>query len=376
MKQTIEKELERLEARGNLRTIPGDGDACRCVDLTSNDYLGIAARQDLQSEFMASLDADELVMSSSASRLLSRRQRYYEAFEKTLSDAYGGRSALIFNSGYHANTGLVSALAVPGTMIIADRLVHASIIDGIKLSGAPFERFRHNDLGHLARLVEKAARQGLKPLIVVESVYSMDGDFADIDGLVDLKTACDGAMLYVDEAHGVGIEGPSGLGAVMGSARPDGVDVIVGTLGKALGSVGAYAMMSDGLRQFAVNKARSFIFSTALPPINVAWSDFVFGKAMGMDSERAHLKELAKTLCESLGAMGIESPVSHIQGIPAGDPFKAVEMSKKLRDKGFDVLPIRTPTVPPGTDRLRVSLSASLSNEDIKRFVNALSEIR
>lgn len=373
MNQTIEQQLELLQQTGNLRTIPADGANDTCVDFTSNDYLGIAARTDLQAEFLASLPANEMLMSSSASRLLSRHQCIYSQFEQALSDAYHGRKALIFNSGYHANTGMVSALATPGTMIIADKLVHASIIDGIKLASVPFERFRHNDMDHLSRLLEKAKLQGLRPMIVVESVYSMDGDKADIEKLIDLKCKHRDAMLYVDEAHGVGIEGPSGLGSVMSSPKNEHVDIIVGTLGKAYASMGAYAMMNDTLRQFAINKARSFIFSTALPPINIAWSNFIFEKALKMDNERSHLKKLARMLCNGLAKMNIRTPESHIQGIPAGNPFRAVEMSQKLKSLGFDVLPIRTPTVPPGTDRLRVSLSASLTENDINLFLKALS---
>ncbi len=247
--------------------------------------------------------------------------------------------------------------------------MHASIIDGIKLSGAPFERFRHNDMRHLALLAEKISSQGRKLLIIVESVYSMDGDRAPLREIAEIKRKHDGALLYVDEAHAVGVEGPGGLGLVMamGDQAAD-VDVIVGTLGKALGSTGAFAIMDDTFRSWAINRARSFIFSTALPPVTAQWSKFVFEKSLGMDSERSHLKALGNALGRTLR----NGSNSHIQPYMLGNPHAAVEMSKALASDGFDVLPIRTPTVPPGTDRLRLSLSAALSIDDVEALGRAI----
>ncbi len=368
MQTIIEQTLGDLAASGNLRLIPDDATTSGRIDFSSNDYLGIATRADLRQEFFSAHDPRDLLMSASASRLLARTQTAFDDFEKSLRDAYG-RSALIFNSGYHANTGLVSALATKDYTILADKLVHASIIDGIKLSGAPFERFRHNDMRHLALLAEKISSQGRKLLIIVESVYSMDGDRAPLREIAEIKRKHDGALLYVDEAHAVGVEGPGGLGLVMamGDQAAD-VDVIVGTLGKALGSTGAFAIMDDTFRSWAINRARSFIFSTALPPVTAQWSKFVFEKSLGMDSERSHLKALGNALGRTLR----NGSNSHIQPYMLGNPHAAVEMSKALASDGFDVLPIRTPTVPPGTDRLRLSLSAALSIDDVEALGRAI----
>ena len=354
MQTIIEQTLGDLAASGNLRLIPDDATTSGRIDFSSNDYLGIATRADLRQEFFSAHDPRDLLMSASASRLLARTQTAFDDFENSLRDAYG-RSALIFNSGYHANAGLVSALA--------------SIIDGIKLSGAPFERFRHNDMRHLALLAEKISSQGRKLLIIVESVYSMDGDRAPLREIAEIKRKHDGALLYVDEAHAVGVEGPGGLGLVMamGDQAAD-VDVIVGTLGKALGSTGAFAIMDDTFRSWAINRARSFIFSTALPPVTAQWSKFVFEKSLGMDSERSHLKALGNALGRTL----CNGSNSHIQPYMLGDPHAAVEMSKALAADGFDVLPIRTPTVPPGTDRLRLSLSAAMSIDDVEALGRAI----
>lgn len=361
MKTVIRQNLEKLEREGNKRVIPCPGNSDSLIDFSSNDYLGIAADENLRREFFSNLNADEMLMSASASRLLARCQDAFADFESVLKDVYN-RDAILFNSGYHANVGLVSALATGDCTIIADRLVHASIIDGIKLSGAPFERFRHNDVQHLSALAKKVVAQGRKPLIIVESVYSMDGDKAPLADIVDVKRACPGALLYVDEAHAVGVEGPSGLGlSVALGELCDEVDIIIGTLGKALGSVGAFALAGRMIRDWAVNKARSLIFSTALPPLNVMWSKFVFLKSLDMDTRRAHLKMLGRTLGDAIGS----GSDSHIQPVMIGDPYAAVKMSQALKHNGFEVLPIRTPTVPPCTDRLRISLSASMNVKDV-----------
>lgn len=375
MTETIDKELQALSDAGNLRQIPSGGMPHGMVDLTSNDYLGLGAREDLRREFCSTHDVAAMPFSASASRLLADSQSAFTRFESFLSELYGGRKALVFNSGYHANTGLISALSTKGTVILADKLVHASIIDGIRLGGARFERFRHNDMAHLRRLAKKVADEGLTPLIVAESVYSMDGDRADIETLAEVKRSLPGAMLYIDEAHGVGVEGPQGLGLCKASAAFEDVDIIIGTLGKALASVGAYAVLGGRLREYAVNKARSFIFSTALPPVNIEWTHFIMEKSLAMDAERSHLKVLGKALSEVLRPYGVCEYRSHIQPLIVGNPKKAVALSQKLREEGFNVLPIRTPTVPPGTDRLRLSLSAALAVEDIERFGAALEKV-
>ena len=376
MNQIIDNILAELDRTGNLRRFPAENPASKTVDLSSNDYLGIASKPELQQEFLSTIDFSHMQFTSSASRLLSRSQYSYRLLEETLADAYGnGKQALLFNSGYHANTGIVSAFAGTKTYILADKLVHASIIDGIKLSGLPFARFRHNDYGHLDRLATIAYGEGYKLIIIAESVYSMDGDCADIGTLVSIKKRFPGSVLYVDEAHGVGTEGPGGLGLCKASDGFEDVDIIIGTLGKALASSGAFAITFRAMRSFLINRSRSLIFSTAIAPVNVLWSRFTFMRALGMDTERRHLKMLGQALAEVLKSVGANSHTGHIQPLIVGNPQQAVELSGKLREEGFDVLPIRTPTVPPGTDRLRFSLSAALSLEDISRLGNALRRI-
>ena len=360
-------ELDQLRESSNYRSFPsgGGGDT---IDLTSNDYLGLALRDDLRDEFMAQYHSGKFpALTSSASRLLASCQLEYREFESLLAEIYG-REALVFNSGYHANTGIIQAIADKRTMVIADRLVHASIIDGIRLSGARFTRFPHNDFDRLERAIEAVPDDADRILVIVESVYSMDGDRADIDRLIDIRRADGRVMLYVDEAHGVGVEGPAGLGLVAASKAPAEVDIVIGTLGKALASSGAFALTDDTLKQYLVNKARSLIFSTALPPACVAWSRFLFGKMMGMDAERATLRRHAERIADAIAAAtGCRGVVSHIQPLVIGNAAATLQRSAELLRDGVKVLPIRTPTVPPGSERLRFSLSAALTDVDITR---------
>ncbi len=369
--------LEELKRSGNFRTIPPDHDR-DLIDFSSNDYLGLAADDSLLERFMAEEANRRLPFTSSASRLLAARQQDYSRLERLLESLYE-RPALLFNSGYHANTGIVSALASGNdTVILADKLVHASIIDGIRLSGAPFERFRHNDLRHLRRLLEKFSSAFGRVLVIVESVYSMDGDSADIDALAALKREFPNVLLYIDEAHAIGVEGPNGLGLAKGSADYGLIDVVVGTFGKALASSGAFCICSPEVRDILVNSARSFIFSTALPPVTCAWSGFMLERMLGMDESRSHLRALGRRLNEGLQAIAPSAGEhsGHIQPYVVGDAHEVVRLSQLLRNAGVNVLPIRVPTVPPGTERLRISLSASMSMADVDKLVNAIALLK
>lgn len=377
----INEYLQHLKDTGDYRSIPLETKG-EVVDFSTNDYMGIAADGELRERFFADPAARNLPMSSSASRLLASRQIDYfnlETFLRLLYGKYcgGDRVALLFNSGYHANTGLVSSLAADDTYIIADRLVHASIIDGIVLSRAPFTRFRHNDYSHLEQLIERHKDEKKKILVIVESVYSMDGDSADIERLIEIRRRYPQVMLYVDEAHAFGVRGPRGLGLVAASSAPQEVDVIVGTFGKAAGSMGAFAITSGSVREFLVNTARSFIFSTALPPMQAAWTRFALGALLSAERRRAHLQWLAEKLQKVLQKYSTAPvAVSHIQPLVIGDSRKVVELSHKLLNiYGLKALPIRRPTVPPGTERLRISLSASLNGREIEELDRALADL-
>lgn len=377
----IKEILAKLRDEGNFREIPLEtrGDI---VDFSTNDYMGVADDTELQQRFFADESAKKIPMTSSAARLLSPRQIEYlnlEVFLRLLYSKYRGddTGALLFNSGYHANTGVVSSIAANDTLILADRLVHASIIDGIVLSRAPFQRFRHNDFDHLEALLEKHGGERGNVLVIVESVYSMDGDRADIDRLIDIKRRHSNVMLYVDEAHAFGVLGPKGTGLVAASKAPGEVDIVVGTFGKAAGSMGAFAITSGDMRNFLINTSRSFIFSTALPPMQAAWTRFTMGYLLTAERRRAHLAWLAEKLNAVLRKYSpVSIEVSHIQPLIIGDSKKAVELSNKLLHiYGIKAMAIRKPTVAAGTERLRFSLNARMNGKEIDELDRALADL-
>ena len=374
--------LDNLRREGNFREIPRmtSGDI---IDFSTNDYLGLGSNPDIQAAFFADPASLQVPMTSSAARLQAPRQIEYDNLEVALRLLYSRRrgddtGALLFNSGYHANTGLIPALASGNdTMILADRLVHASIIDGIILSKAKFARFRHNDTAHLRELLEKHSGEFRNILVIVESVYSMDGDRADIEALLGLRREFPNVALYVDEAHAFGVLGPRGLGLVADSSAPWEVDVVVGTFGKAAASMGAFAITDSVTRDYLINSSRSFIFSTALPPMQVAWSRFTLSKLLYGNTQREHLSHLAGELNRVLRQFSV-IPIeeSHIQPLVIGDPKEAVDLSNRLLTLyGIKALPIRKPTVPAGTERLRFSLSAAMSMDDIAVLDRALRDL-
>ena len=210
-----------------------------------------------------------------------------------LAEMFGASGALVFSSGYHMNAGILPAVADAHTLILADKLVHASLIDGIRLSAARCIRYRHQDYGQLEALLAKSYKDHEQIIIVTESIFSMDGDVAPLDRLVDLKKRYPGVMLYVDEAHGIGVRGRSGLGVAEEQGCMKDIDFLCGTFGKALASVGAYVVCSEVMRSFLVNRMRTFIFTTALPPLNVAWTKFILSRLGGWNDRRERLAEAA-----------------------------------------------------------------------------------
>lgn len=273
-----------LAREGNLRTLPEvrhDGiwieqDGRRMLNMSSNDYLGLASDATLQDEFWQSLPERDRLLSASSSRLLTGNFDVHQELETLLAERFGRESALTFSSGYHLNTGILPAVADVHTLILADKLVHASLIDGIRLSSATCIRYRHQDYRQLQSLLEKHRTNFERMIIVTESVFSMDGDVAPLAELVELKKAFPNVMLYVDEAHAIGVRGKRGLGIAEEQGCLADIDFLCGTFGKALASVGAYVVCSRLMHDYLVNRMRTLIFTTALPPLNVAWTKFVF----------------------------------------------------------------------------------------------------
>lgn len=367
---------------GNLRHLPEiehcgimvEKDGKDMLNLSSNDYLGLATRYDLRDTFLDQLRETDLPLSSSSSRLLTGNFTVYSQLEKLMTERFGSEAALLFNSGYHANTGILPALADKQTLILADKLVHASIIDGILLSGAPFQRYRHNDYEHLEQLLRKSSAQYEQLIIVTESIFSMDGDTADLQRLVSLKKSYPNVCLYVDEAHAIGVRGNSGLGMAEEQGCIHDIDLLVGTFGKALASMGAYLLCNRTIREYLINTMRPLLFSTALPPAQIAWTHFLFEKLPAFSEERRRLSLLSRSLSNALKGKGGEISDSHIIPYIIGENDACIRRAEELQRKGFYCLPVRPPTVPQGTSRIRFSLTATISNEHISHLIHSLNE--
>ena len=373
-------ELKTLQEANNFRFLK-DGDQQGInfqihkkdyLNLSSNDYLGIAGNAHLKEVFFINY-AQSCNLGAASSRLLTGNHHAYRLLEHDLSNAYGGRSALVFNSGYHANVGILPALASKNDLILADKLVHASTIDGLQLCDAKVMRYRHLGYDHLTSLLEKNRSQYDRVFIVSESVYSMDGDLADLKQLVEIKKRFD-AFLYLDEAHSVGVYGKTGLGLCEQEDVINDVDLLVGTFGKAFGSVGAFVICHKVLADYLVNKMRTLIFTTALPEINVAWTLFVFERIKKMEKERMHLQNLSTQLRDGIKLLGFETMGgSQIVPMIAGENELALRWSEQLAEKGFWAMPVRYPTVPKGSARIRFSLSSAMSEDHIENLINTLA---
>ncbi|MBF4455146.1 8-amino-7-oxononanoate synthase [Acinetobacter sp. SK-43] len=376
------EQLDQLKQQGNFRQFTANQQQGRWItiqdrtmlNLASNDYLGLAADFSLREEFLDTLKIERALFSSSSSRLLTGNFAEYEQFENSLSKAFG-RASLLFNSGYHMNIGILPALADSKTVILADKLVHASMIDGIRLSNAQYVRYRHNDLQHLEQLLQKYQQdeQVERIIVVTESIFSMDGDETDLAALAQLKQRFVKTMLYVDEAHAIGVRGGQGLGCAEQYGVLHQIDFLVGTFGKAIASIGGYIICDPIIRDYLINKMRPLIFSTALPPISMAWSDFIFNKVLNMQQQRQHLAEISHFLQQAVIAKGFSSPSSsHIIPIIVGESNAAIEKARYVQQQGFYAMPVRPPTVPQNSSRLRISLTSMVQKAELEKLVECL----
>ena len=377
------QQLDNLKQQGNLRQFTANIqqqryitiDQHQMLNLASNDYLGLAADVQLREQFFDETPNEQRWMSSSSSRLLTGNFPEYEQLETSLSQAFHGRAALLFNSGDHMNIGILPALADSKTLILADKLIHASMIDGIRLSKAKYMRYRHNDLAHLTQLLQQYHDDDAfeRIIVVTESIFSMDGDETDLAELVQIKKQFSKVMLYVDEAHAIGVRGVHGLGCAEQYAVIDDIDFLVGALGKAMASVGGYLICHAIIRDYLINSMRPLIFSTAQPPICMAWTNFIFQKVQVLDSQRQYLQQISQNLQHAVQAKGFDCPSSsHIVPVIIGDSAKTVEKAKALQKAGFYIMPVRPPTVPQHSSRLRISLTTQILHTDIDQLVTLL----
>ncbi len=379
------KNLEDLTTSGKIRQFrPLQGrEGCRVIfngntmlNLTSNDYLGLAGNREVQERFYQGLTSENLFdkygLGAASSRLLTGDNPIAHSLEERITVEYNRPACLLFNSGYHANIGILPALFGKKDLILSDKLNHASIHDGMRLCRAEHKRFRHVDYEHLRELLKMHRHNYDKVIIVTESVFSMDGDEADLAELVAVKKHFD-CMLYVDEAHSVGLYGPKGLGKAEEVGVIEHVDLLVGTFGKAYASVGAFVLCERAIYDYLVNYSRSLIFTTALPPVVLSWNYYVFTHTLTMVKEREKLLTLANTLRESLIENNLQTDGStNIVPVIIGDNQKAVDLAEKMQEAGYLIFPVRPPAVPEGTARFRLSLTADMQVQDIKSLAQQI----
>ncbi len=375
----IESELGELARQGLRRSrVVRDGgqlpivtlDGRELVSFGSNDYLGLAADPRLAAA--ASEASAREGWGSGASPLICGYSRAHQALERRLAEFEGTEAALLFSSGFAANVGAISALAGPGDLVLADRKNHASLLDGCRLSRADVRVFPHGDCRELRRLLDRPARHRRR-LIATDGLFSMDGDLAPLAELADLAARY-GAMLLVDEAHATGVFGPGGRGVAEHLGLEGRVDVRVGTLSKALGSVGGFVAGSRSLIEWLVNRARPYVFSTAPPPAVAAAARAAIDIVEREPERRAGLIARAAALRDALAARGLVVGPSQSQIIPivVGQPEAALEIAARLRERGCFVPAIRPPTVPEGESCLRISLTAAHTPEMIEGLLAAL----
>jgi 8-amino-7-oxononanoate synthase len=364
----LENGLRELGTRSQRRTLS----EIRGVNLCSNDYLGLAGDPKLHAAVLDAL-RDAARVGGTGSRLLSGHMAVWDEVEEEFARFIGTEAALYFGSGYAANVGLLTAVLTKNDLVLSDELNHASLIDGIRLSGARKVIYPHLDLNFLESALREHERESGRRFVVTETVFSMDGDVAALGELVML---CErfGAGVILDEAHATAVHGPSGRGiaAEVGAVRD--AAAVVHTCGKALASAGAFVCGSAVLREHLINRARTFIFSTAMPPYMAGQIRAALRLAIGMDAERADLLSRSRRLAAGLRAQGWDTAGSSTQIVPVvvGGNEEALAAAEYLQQQGFAVRAIRPPTVKRGSARLRFSVTCEVAPHELERLEGAL----
>ncbi len=371
-----EQEIEKLKEKDNFRIIRDieekEGkyilqNGIKMLNLSSNDYLNLSTDKSLIKEFAEKYANDnEFIFSSTSSRLLTGTSRIYKRLENNLAKMFKKEACLLFNTGYQCNLGVVSTLVNRDDVIFSDKLNHASIIDGMRLSGTQFYRYRHCDYENLEELLKKHRSNYKKAIIISESVFSMDGDIADLKKLINLKKEYN-CLLMADEAHAFGIFGENLSGVADRENILSEIDIITATLGKAFASMGAFCVSNNTIIDYLINKANSFIFSTAIPSVNIMWSNFLIEEKIQTVKEKSQkLNTLVKKAHQYLKDNGNSQIIPFI----IGENEKTVKIAQELQSKGYYVLPVRPPTVPVNTSRLRLSLTADITFEEFKTVID------
>jgi 8-amino-7-oxononanoate synthase len=379
MSSEIEDRLAEIRNRGlyrRMRCVSGPQGPRVLLDgkpvllLCSNNYLGLADHPRVREA--AAEAAMRYGAGSGASRLVSGNMTIHRRLEEQLAGFKGSDACLLFGSGYLANMGVVSALAREGDVVFSDALNHASIVDGCRLARAETFVYRHLDTDHLEWGLRRAEGRG--SLIVTDGVFSMDGDVAPLPEIVDLAQRHD-ARVMVDEAHGTGVLGPGGRGAVAAVGLEQEVDLIVGTLGKALGSYGAYVCCDQPMAKYLINTARTLIFSTALPPPAVAAAMAALELLREQPRRVEKLQRNIAVLREALGESGMPVPAGDTPIVPliVGDATDAVRASERALERGIFAQAIRPPTVPADSSRLRLAVMASHTKSELRDAAGVLA---
>ena len=375
-----DEEIKKLTEKNNFRYIRAIDEKygkylCsnghEMLNFSSNDYLNLSTNKNLINEFLSKYqNSNEFIFSSASSRLLTGTSRIYSRLEENLAKLFNKEACLLFNTGYQCNLGVVSSLVNRDDVIFSDKLNHASIIDGMRLAPAEFYRYKHLDFENLEELLEKHRRHYKKAIIISESVFSMDGDTADIKKLVELKKKYD-CYLMLDEAHAFGIFGNNLTGIADRENLLSEVDIITATLGKSFASIGAFCVSNKTIVDYLINKANSFIFSTALPSVNIMWTNFLIEENFDVVKKQSRkLNTLIKHAHEYIKDNGSTQIIPFI----IGDNAKTGKVAEILQAKGYFVLPVRPPTVPVNTSRLRLSLTADITFEEFKNIIDTANE--
>jgi 8-amino-7-oxononanoate synthase len=337
------------------------------LNFSNNDYLGLSKHPAL---IKASQDyIQQYGTGATASRLVSGTYDIHEQVERQLAAACGREASLLFNSGFQANSTILPLLVDRQSLVLCDRLVHNSILQGVLSSKAKLIRYRHNDLEHLESLLKSHSAD--RVLIASETIFSMDGDRSDLDRLVQLAQDYN-AILYIDDAHALGVMGVNGMGL---ASQRSGIDIVVGTFGKAFGSAGAYVTCSHLIRDYLINFCPGFIYTTGLPPGTVGAIAAALTLIPTLDSERQHLTQIADHLRSQLHQIGFDTGAScsHIIPLMIGDEAKTLRLAQWLKDCGMLAIAIRPPTVAPGTARIRLTLSSAHTLEQINDLIHCLN---
>lgn len=373
--QRMEKVLAQREAEGLLRSLKVRSASDSRINLADNDYLNLSHDDGVIAAAASALKT--WGASSSASPLVTGYTELHQELEETLAQWHGYNHALVLNTGFSANTAVLGGLPKKGDIVLADKLVHASMIEGILSSDATLRRFPHNDLDKLEALLEESKRGDTTVFVVTESIYSMDGDCPDLARINKLKQRYDFCWV-LDEAHATGWHGPTGSGMQEEQGVRACADIVVGTLGKALGSQGAYILCQESvIKNTIINFTAEFIYSTYLNPASVGAALAAIARTKNLVKERTELHQLSRDWRSALRSVGFDVPDFHSPIIPLiiGDVQKTQQYAEALRSAGFIVSVIRPPTVPVGTARIRISLRRGLNKNHLEKLISNLKGV-